>query len=79
MIFLQWCLCWTCYYVGDIASKILNLNSNSDTWVYFWYTIYNKCMIWSSRLQGAAGYDPHKVDDVSEWVWRRAEDNTGEN
>jgi len=79
MIFLQWIASWTCYYAGDLASKILNLNSNNDTWVYFWYAIYNKCMLRSSRLQNAAGYDPHKVGNVSNWVWCKAEkDNTGE-
>ena len=79
MIFIQWCLCWTCFYIGDLASKILNLYDVSDRWIYFWYPIYSKCMNWSSRLQDAAGYNPHKVDDVSEWVWCKAKDNTGEN
>ena len=79
MKFIQWCFSWTCYYFGDLASKILNLNSNNDTWVYFWYTIYNKLMLWSVWLQDAAGYDPHTVEDVSEWPWCKATDNTGEN
>ena len=79
MIFLQWVACWTCYYIGDLASKILNLNGNNNAWAYFWYPIYNTLMLWSGRLQDAAGHDPHKVNDVSEWPWCKAiEDNTGE-
>jgi hypothetical protein len=75
---LYWFACWACYYVGDTASKIINLFDGSNAWVCFWYSIYSKCMSWSSSLQNAAGYDPHKVDDVSSWVWRKVKDNTGE-
>lgn len=78
MIFLQWIACWACYYIGDLVSKILNLNNNSDAWVYFWYTIYSTLMLWSNKIQHAAGYDPHSGADVSEWVWQKPEDNTGE-
>ncbi len=68
-IALCWFACWACYYTGDVASKILDLFGNSNAWACFWYPIYNKFMLWSNRLQDAAGYNPDNVNDVSNWPW----------
>lgn len=79
MIFLQWTGCWALYCVGDLACKILNLYDKSDAWIYFWYPVYSNCMVLSSRLQDAAGYNPDSGADVSKWVWSKATDDREDN
>ena len=69
---------WTCYYLGDWTSMILELFDN-DMWCSFWYPIYNKLMIWSGDIQDAAGYDPRTGADTSKWPWFKAEEDNEEN
>jgi len=69
MRFIYWIACWSCYYLGDLASKILESNDNSEWWCDFWYPIYSKLMCWSSDIQDKAGHDPSTGADTTKWVW----------
>lgn len=73
MKFLYCIASWTCYYLGDFASKILVLFDNSEMWCEFWYPIYNKLMLWSGEIQDAAGYDPQTGADTTNWPWFKGE------
>ena len=68
MTFIYWIASWTCYWLGDLASKVLSWN-DSERWCAFWYPIYNKLMCWSSDIQDMAGHDPSTGADTTKWVW----------
>ena len=44
-------LAWTYFWLGDWASKILELNEDSEIWCDVWYPIYNFLMTSSSEVQ----------------------------
>jgi hypothetical protein len=68
MRFIFWIACWTCYYIGDLVSKILYLNTESEFWCNFWYPIYNSLMSSSSNTQ-----DKVNPIDLKYWVWNPVE------
>jgi hypothetical protein len=51
-------LSWTCFCLGDVASRIMNFNGNSIKWAAFWYPVYHNLMSWSSDLQGTSSKGP---------------------
>jgi len=67
-------LSWISYYLGEWAHWELELFSSNETWVNFWYPLYNKFMGWSSDLQDTAGFDPLKVENTAGWPWYKPED-----
>jgi hypothetical protein len=58
-----WIGAWTLYWLGDAASRILELNDDSEHWVAFWYPVYNDLMLASSLVQ-----DKYKLDGPWESV-----------
>lgn len=56
---------WSLYWMGDVASRILDLNANDDAyaelWCGFWYPIYNRLMLWSVDVQGETENGPWKA------------------
>jgi hypothetical protein len=66
-------LSWVCYYAGDLACKILELNDDSEWWCGFWYPVYNKLMCWSGDIQDYAGFDPMITTDTTGWPWYKPE------
>jgi hypothetical protein len=57
MKILAWLASWTCYWLGDAVSVILNVFGNSECWANVWYPIYNNLMLWSSKIQ-----DKYEID-----------------
>ncbi len=56
-------LAWIFYWVGDGASKILELK-DSERWINFWYPVYNNLMLFSVKAQGESDKGPwEKVQD----------------
>lgn len=56
---VAWLPMWTCYLIGDLASKALDLIPDSDLWEWLGsgiYRIYNRCMFWSLNLNDWAGF-----------------------
>lgn len=74
MIQIYRLLSWTCYYLGDLSFKILELFDDSELWVNLWFPIYSKLMCWSSTIQDTSGFDPQTGIDTSEWPWYKADD-----
>jgi len=65
MKLLLWILSRSCYYLGDLASRILVLFDNAQ-WCYVWYPIYSKFMKWSAELQGEM--------NTANWSWQQIKD-----
>jgi hypothetical protein len=38
---MRFVLSYILFYIGDLFSKILELNDNSERWVSIWYPLYN--------------------------------------
>ncbi len=71
MIFLYRIMSWGLYYVGDVASRVLELFGNGELWANFWYPVYNNLMGWSGDIQDYAGFDPNKVANTDGWPWSK--------
>lgn len=60
---LAWLYAWSLFWLGDLASKIMELNDDSEMWVGFWFPIYQDLMLASSLVQ-----DKYKLDGPWESV-----------
>ena len=49
---MRFVLSYILFYIGDLFSKILELNDNSERWVSIWYPAYNWFMSASNDVQG---------------------------
>lgn len=63
MNLVRWSVSWLLYGLGDLASKIMLLNDNSELWVSVWYPIYNNLMHWSTCAQGSGDSGPWASDN----------------
>lgn len=51
-------MAWTLYGIGDLVSK--SDRFDTEWFAAAWYPIYNRCMIWSNRIQGPVSRGPWK-------------------
>lgn len=63
MNYFYFVVSWLFFWLGDMASKVLKLFDNSETWVAIWYPLYNKLMLCSSYIQDKA--EPNTLS----WPW----------
>lgn len=60
MKYFRWAIAWVLYWIGDLVSKMDRID-----WEWLaniWYPVYNRCMYWSSNIQGSGHFGPwHKT------------------
>lgn len=61
---LAWAGSWIFWYLGDRAYRILCYYDARESWVSFWYPVYNTLMGWSSSLQERV-----KRKGAESWPW----------
>lgn len=54
--YARWLLAWSLFWIGDMVSRL-------DRWdvewlIRLWMPIYQRCMVWSSNIQGESDFGP---------------------
>jgi hypothetical protein len=62
MKYVRWLAAWVLFWIGHAVSRL-------DRWdigwlVGLWYPVYNRCMCWSSSIQGESSFGPWESQNI---------------